>query len=98
MNIFLKNRAARVVEGSIEINTWKLGDKTYSVRAYERGTDMGFIIHATDASEAIEEAKILITSSEDIYFTAIIHKLETTKPRDISPSQYIKPSDFGVVL
>lgn len=98
MRIYLKNRAAQIINGAIKLNQRSVDDIAYDVTAYDGSTTMNFIIHASNASAAFREAQNLITSTSGIHFTIVIHGSDPSRPRDIAPSQYIKPSDFGVML
>lgn len=89
MRILLKNRVSRLIDGSMELNEPKVGSRMYLVTAYDGVQSIGFILHASDAEEARKEASLLITSSDRIAFTTILHKLEPSKPKDIIPSEYI---------
>lgn len=98
MNIRLNNSVARIIGNAFEVNRRARGDKAYKVTADDGYHPMNFIVHAQNASQAYQKAQLAITSENGIRFSVVISEFEVGRPSDITPSQYIKPSDFGVAL
>lgn len=73
-----------------------LGGTAYNVQAYDGVNTIHTIIHGKDGNEVFRKAQCAITSSNGIFFDITIADATPYTPISIAPSQYIKPSDFGV--